>query len=86
MEAQIGALGLVLNALVLFNTRSVDAAVARLCADGLDVRDRDVAPSPLRAAPHQHAPPVLLPTIGTARWPAAPERSERRRRGVIESE
>lgn len=47
MEAQIGALGLVLNALVLFNTRYVDAAVARLRADGLDVRDRDVAPSPL---------------------------------------
>ncbi|MCX4960144.1 transposase [Streptomyces virginiae] len=44
MEAQIGALGLVLNALVLFNTRYVDAAVARLRADGLDVRDRDVAP------------------------------------------
>ncbi|MFE5843842.1 Tn3 family transposase [Streptomyces niveus] len=43
MEDQIGALGLVLNALVLFNTRYMDAAVARLRADGFDVRDRDVA-------------------------------------------
>lgn len=46
MEDQIGALGLVLNALVLFNTRYMDAAVARLRAVGFDVRDRDVAASP----------------------------------------
>lgn len=43
MEDQIGALGLVLNALVLFNTRYMDAAVTRLRADGFDVRDEDVA-------------------------------------------
>jgi TnpA family transposase len=43
MEDQIGALGLVLNALVLFNTRYMDAAVNRLRADGVDVRDEDVA-------------------------------------------
>jgi hypothetical protein len=42
MEDQIGALGLVLNALVLFNTRYMDAAVAQLRADGFDVRDEDV--------------------------------------------
>nr|WP_254395497.1 transposase [Streptomyces sp. AC512_CC834] len=47
MEGRIGALGLVLNALVLFDTRCVDAAVAQLCADGFDVRDEDIArPSP----------------------------------------
>ncbi|MFJ6637027.1 Tn3 family transposase [Streptomyces sp. NPDC091376] len=40
---QIGALGLVLNALVLFNTRYMDAAVKQLRADGFDVRDEDVA-------------------------------------------
>jgi hypothetical protein len=40
---QIGALGLVVNALVLFNTRYLDAAVAQLRADGFDVRDADVA-------------------------------------------
>ncbi|MEE1766737.1 Tn3 family transposase [Streptomyces sp. JV185] len=43
MEDQIGALGLVLNALVLFNTRYMDAAVNQLRADGFDVRDEDVA-------------------------------------------
>ncbi|GAA3831728.1 Tn3 family transposase [Streptomyces chiangmaiensis] len=44
MEDQIGALGLVLNALVLFNTRYMDAAVSTLRADGFDVREQDVAP------------------------------------------
>ncbi|MFF3632006.1 Tn3 family transposase [Streptomyces sp. NPDC002164] len=43
LEDQIGALGLVLNALVLFNTRCMDAAVAQLRADGFEVRDEDVA-------------------------------------------
>ncbi|WP_329613276.1 Tn3 family transposase [Streptomyces brevispora] len=43
MEDQLGALGLVLNALVLFNTKYMDAAVTRLRADGFDVRDRDIA-------------------------------------------
>ncbi len=43
MEDQIGALGLVLNAIVLFNTRYMDAAVNQLRADGFDVRDEDVA-------------------------------------------
>jgi len=43
MEDQIGALGLVLNALVLFNTRYMDAAVSQLRADGFDVRNQDVA-------------------------------------------
>ncbi|MEU6651974.1 Tn3 family transposase [Streptomyces sp. NPDC046900] len=43
MEDQTGALGLVLNALVLFNTRYMDAAVTQLRADGFDIRDEDVA-------------------------------------------
>ncbi|GGV00538.1 transposase [Streptomyces albospinus] len=43
MEDQIGALGLVLNALVLVNPRYMDAAVTQLRADGFDVRDQDVA-------------------------------------------
>ncbi len=43
MEDQIGALGLVLNALVLFNTRYMDAALTQLRADGFAVRDKDVA-------------------------------------------
>jgi hypothetical protein len=43
MEDQIGALGLVLNALVLFNTKYMDAAVQQLREDGFDIRDEDVA-------------------------------------------
>ncbi|WP_435616135.1 Tn3 family transposase [Streptomyces coelicoflavus] len=43
MEDQLGALGLVLNALVLFTTRYTDAAVNQLRTDGFDVRDEDVA-------------------------------------------
>lgn len=43
MEDQIGALGLVLNAVVLFNTRYMDAAVTQLRADGFDARDEDLA-------------------------------------------
>lgn len=43
MEDHIGALGLVLNALVLFTTRYMDAAVNQLRADGFDVRDGDVS-------------------------------------------
>jgi len=43
MEDQIGALGLVLNAVVLFNTRYMDAAVTQLRTEGFDVRDEDLA-------------------------------------------
>lgn len=43
VEDQLGALGLVLNALVLFNTRYMDAALARLRSEGFDVREQDVA-------------------------------------------
>ena len=48
-EDQLGALGLVLNAIVLWNTRYTDAALTRLRRTGFDVRDDDVARlSPLR--------------------------------------
>ena len=46
MEDQIGALGLVLNALVLFNTRYMDAAVTQL----RDIRAVWRAPPSARAA------------------------------------
>ncbi|MEU9456489.1 Tn3 family transposase [Streptomyces sp. NPDC048277] len=39
----MGALGLVINALVLFHTRYMDAAVTQLRSDGFEVRDEDVA-------------------------------------------
>lgn len=42
MEDRIGAFGLVLNALVLFNTRYINAALTQLRADG-EVRDEGVA-------------------------------------------
>ncbi|EFL41283.1 Tn3 family transposase [Streptomyces griseoflavus Tu4000] len=46
MEDQIGALGLVLNAVVLFNTRYMDAALDRLRADGFDVRSAEASTRP----------------------------------------
>ena len=48
-EGQLGALGLVVNVIVLWNTLYMDAALAQLRAEGFDVRDEDVARlSPLR--------------------------------------
>lgn len=50
-ENQLGTLGLVLNAVVLWNTRYLDAAVEQLRASGHEVRDEDVARlSPLGSA------------------------------------
>lgn len=43
MEDQLGALGLVLNCITLWNTVYLDAALARLRADGYQVHDEDVA-------------------------------------------
>nr|WP_322768867.1 Tn3 family transposase [Frankia sp. Cr1] len=43
MEDQLGVLGLVLNAIVLFNTRYLNAALDQLRADGYPVLDNDVA-------------------------------------------
>jgi len=42
-EDQLGALGLVLNAVVLWNTRYMDVALASLRASGYTMRDEDVA-------------------------------------------
>lgn len=43
MEDQLGALGLVLNIIVLFNTRYMNAALKKLRADGFPVEEQDVA-------------------------------------------
>ena len=49
-EDQLAALGLVLNAITLWNTRYLDAAVTALRASGAEVNDEDVARlSPLKA-------------------------------------
>jgi TnpA family transposase len=42
-EDQLGALGLVVNAVILWNTIYMDAALGELRAGGFDVRDKDVA-------------------------------------------
>ncbi|MGP4001435.1 Tn3 family transposase [Streptomyces sp. 8N706] len=43
MEDQLGALGLVLNAMGLWTTRYIDAAVAQLRAEGHEIPDEDIA-------------------------------------------
>lgn len=42
-EDQLGALGLVVNVIVLWNTIYMDATLGQLRADGFDVRAEDVA-------------------------------------------
>jgi hypothetical protein len=42
MEDQLGALGIVLNCVVLWNTVYIDAALRQLRAQGYPVRDEDV--------------------------------------------
>ena len=41
-EDQLGALGLVVNMIVLWNTRYIEAALDHLRDSGVDVRDEDV--------------------------------------------
>jgi len=43
MEDQLGALGVVLNCIVLWNTRYMNAALDQLRAEGRTVLDADVA-------------------------------------------
>lgn len=50
MENQLGALGLVLNAIVLFNTHYLDAAITELRVGEYEVRDEDAA----RLSPFVH--------------------------------
>jgi TnpA family transposase len=50
MEDQLGSLGLVLNAVVLWTTRYIDAAVVRLRVEGHEIRDEDIA----RLSPLKH--------------------------------
>jgi hypothetical protein len=71
-EDQLGALGLVLNAVVLFNTRYIDMAVNVLRGQGYPVRDEDAARSP-RSGTHTSIcwaatpSPPRPPTSGCAR-------------------
>lgn len=68
MEDQLGALGLVLNAIVLWTTRYLDAAVAQLQAEGHEIQDEDIA----RLSPLKHRNLNLLGRYSfTASVPAA---------------
>lgn len=87
MEDQIGALGLVLNALVLFNTRYMDAAVNQLRANGFDVRDEDVARLSPFVRHHINmlaATPSNCPTCLAACGPCATQRRRRRMTGICD--
>lgn len=50
MEDRLGSLGLVLNVVVLWTTRYIDAAVVQLCAEGHGIRNEDLA----RLSPLKH--------------------------------
>lgn len=81
MEDQLGALGLVLNAIVLWTTKYIDAAVAQLRAEGHEIREEDIA----RLSPLKHRNLNLLgrysftssvPAAGALRPPRDPEAPE----------
>lgn len=68
MEGQLGSLGLVLNAVVLWTTRYIDAAVAQLQAEGHEIREEDIT----RLSPLKHRNLNLLGRYSfTASTPAA---------------
>lgn len=67
MEDQLGALGLVLNAIVLWTTKYIDAAVEKLRAEGHKIRDEDIA----RLSPLKHRNLNLGRYSFTASTPAA---------------
>jgi TnpA family transposase len=78
MEDQIGAFGLVLHAVVLFNTRATAAAVTQLRADGFDVRDEDVASR--RSSGTTSTCSAGIRSSSPARGPATASRPGRRQR------
>ena len=68
VEDQLGTLGLVLNAIVLWTTKYIAAAVAQLRAEGHEIRDEDIA----RLSPLTHRNLKLLDRYSfTASTPAA---------------
>ena len=68
-EDQLGALGLVVNAIVLWNTRYMDAVLSKLQADGDAIADADARRlSPARPqAPELPRSVPLLPSRGRQR-------------------
>lgn len=77
-EDRLGALGLVLNAVVLWNTRYIDAP-SRRCGRRLPRRRRGRRPAvPARRQAHQHAGQILLHHPASRQRPAAAARPSRR--------
>jgi hypothetical protein len=72
-EDQLGALGLVVNLVVLWNTIYIDAALNQLRTEGHVILDEDVARLAARLPTHQHARALRLhhPRHGRARRAAA---------------
>ena len=67
-EDQLGALGLVVNVVVLWNTLYMDAALAQLRRQGVETKPEDVARlSPLGARAHQLLGTVLVRLVGVRR-------------------
>jgi hypothetical protein len=86
-EDELGALGLVLNAVVLWNTRYFGQVLERLRAEGLEIRSEDVA----RLSPlvHRHinlhgrytfalAEPIACGELRALRDPSDPQEQELR--------
>lgn len=66
---RLAGLGLVLNAVVLWNTRNLDAVVARLRAEGHGLTDEDVAHlSPLERSSQSVVKPPVNRSPAQARW------------------
>ena len=83
-EDQLGALGLVVNIIVLWNTIYTDAAVQQLRTEGFPVKAEDLARlSPPGVRPHQSAGEVFLlaARCGSARAAPAAQKSIRGYRG-----
>lgn len=68
MEDQLGALALVINAIVLWTTKYIDAAVIQVQTEGHEIREEDIA----RLSPLKHRNLNLLGRYSfTASTPAA---------------
>ncbi|WP_078500781.1 Tn3 family transposase [Wenjunlia vitaminophila] len=66
MEDQLGALGMALNAVVLFNSPYIDTAVKQLAADGFPITDELIA----RLSPLQYGHINFLSRYAFTRPPA----------------
>ncbi|CAL9540159.1 hypothetical protein SUDANB58_04231 [Streptomyces sp. enrichment culture] len=71
MEGRLGALGPVLNAIVLWTTGYIDAAVAQPKAEGHGLREEGIA----RLSPLKHRDPNLLGRYSLAASPPGGRRS-----------